>query len=85
MVCLLHPEAMTAPTLKRIKTADGFMWEIAYAGMIKQHSQSWQAMIFYHQAMEFYHNGAGNLKALLHGPDPTNHVESTSSTVQNGP
>jgi hypothetical protein len=42
-------------------------------GMVKEHSQSWQAMIFYHQALEFYHNDAGNLKALLHGPDPTNH------------
>lgn len=45
---------MTAPTLKRIKTADGFMWEIAYAGMIKQHEQSWQALIYYHQAMSCY-------------------------------
>ena len=76
---------MTAPTLKRIKTADGFMWEIAYAGMIKQHSQSWQAIIFYHQAMECYQRDAGSLSALLHGPDPTNHAESTSSTVPNDP
>jgi hypothetical protein len=42
-------------------------------GMCKEHVQSWQAMIFYHQAMECYHNDAGNLKALLHGPDPSNH------------
>jgi len=63
---------MTAPTLKRVKTADGFIWEIAYAGMIRQHSQSWQALIFFHQANECYHrDGAGCLKALLHGPDPT--------------
>ena len=61
---------MAAPTLIRV----GYMWQVTYAtGEIKQHSQSWQAMIFYHQAMEFYHNDAGNLKALLHGPDPTNH------------
>ena len=74
MVCLLQPEAMTAPTLKRIKTADGFMWEIAYAGMIKQHSQSWQAIIFYHQAMECYKRDvATNLKVLLHNPDSTQH------------
>jgi len=63
---------MTAPTLKRIKTADGFIWEIAYAGMIKQHSQSWQALIFYHQAQECYQrDGAGSLSSLLHCPDPT--------------
>ncbi len=65
---------MTAPTLKRVKTADGFIWEIAYAGMIKQHSQSWQAVIFFHQAMECYkRDGAGNLKSLLHNPDSTQH------------
>ncbi len=63
---------MTAPTLKRVKTADGFIWEIAYAEMIRQHSQSWQALIFFHQALECYNrDGAGSLKALLHGPDPT--------------
>ena len=82
MVLLLQPtKTMTAPTLKRIKTADGFMWEIAYAGMIRQHSQSWQAIIYYHQAMSCYQSDAGSLSALLHGPDPTNHVESTSSTA----
>ena len=66
---------MTAPTLKLVKTADGFIWEIAFAGMVfKQHSQSWQALIFYHQAMECYNrDGAGNLKALLHNPDSTQH------------
>ena len=64
---------MTAPTLKRVKTVDGFIWEIAYAGMVKTHTQSWQAIIYYHQAMECYHNDAGNLKALLRGPDPSNH------------
>ena len=61
---------MAAPTLIRV----GYMWQVTYAtGEIKQHSQSWQALIYYHQAMECYHNGAGNLKALLHAPDPTNH------------
>jgi len=65
---------MTAPTLKRVKTADGFMWEIAYAGMIRQHSQSWQALIFFHQAMECYQrDNLGNLKTLLHNPDSTQH------------
>jgi len=65
---------MTAPTLKRVKTADGFIWEIAYAGMIKQHSQSWQALIFFHQAMECYQrDNLGNSKTLLHNPDSTQH------------
>jgi hypothetical protein len=65
---------MTAPTLKRVKTAEGFIWEIAYAGMIKQHSQSWQAIIYYHQANECYQrDNAGDLKALLHNPESTQH------------
>lgn len=76
---------MAAPTLKRINTEAGYIWEVAYAGMVKTHAQSWQAIIFYHQAMECYQRDAGSLSALLHGPDPTNHVESTSSTVPNDP
>ena len=67
---------METPAIKRVKSKDGhYIWQVTYANgaVVKEHSQSWQAMIFYHQAMEFYHNGAGNLKALLHGPDPTNH------------
>ncbi len=65
---------MTAPTLKRINTEAGYIWEIAYAGMIKQHSQSWQALIFYHQAQECYQrDGADSLKTLLHNPDSTQH------------
>jgi hypothetical protein len=65
---------METPTIKRVKSKDGdYIWQVTYAGMTKEHHQSWQAMIFYHQAMECYHNDAGNLKALLHAPDPNNH------------
>jgi hypothetical protein len=65
---------MKTPTIKRVKSKDGnYIWQVTYAGMCKEHVQSWQAMIFYHQALECYRNDAGNLKALLHGPDPSNH------------
>ena len=67
---------METPTIKRVKSKAGhYIWQVTYANgaVVKEHSQSWQAMIFYHQAMECYHNDAGNLKALLHGPDPNNH------------
>ncbi len=65
---------MKTPTIKRVKSKDGdYIWQVTYAGMCKEHVQSWQAMVFYHQAMECYHNDAGNLKALLHGPDPNIH------------
>ena len=63
---------MTAPTLIRV----GYMWQVTYAsGEIKQHSQSWQALIYYHQAQR----DADSLKALMPDLDPMNHVESTSS------
>ena len=77
---------MTAPTLKRIKTADGFMWEIAYAGMIKQHSQSWQAIIYYHQAMEYYHQrDVGSLSNLQLSQDSIQDAATTSPTIPNDP
>jgi len=65
---------MKTPTIKRVKSKDGhYVWQVTYAGMCKEHVQSWQAMVFYHQALECYHNDAGNLKALLHGSDPSKH------------
>jgi len=77
---------MTAPTLKRVKTADGFIWEVAYAGMIKQHSQSWQAIIYYHQAMEYYHQrDVGSLSNLQLSQDSILDAASTSPTIPNAP
>ena len=62
---------MAAPTLIRV----GCMWQVTYAnGAMKEHAQAWQALIYYHQAMECYQlDGTGSLSALLHGPDPTTH------------
>ena len=69
---------MNIPTLIRV----GYMWQVTFAtGEIKEHSQYWQALIYYHQAQR----DADNLSTLLHGPDPTNHVESTSSTAPSAP
>ena len=63
---------MNIPTLIRV----GCMWQVTYAsGEIKTHSQSWQALIFFHQAQR----DADSLKALMPDLDPMNHVESTSS------
>ncbi len=77
---------MTATTLKRINTEAGYIWEVAYAGMIKQHDQSWQAIIYYHQAMEYYHQrDAGNLSALQLSQDSILDAASTSPTIPNDP
>ena len=69
---------MTAPTLIRV----GYMWQVTYAsGEIKQHSQSWQALIYYHQAMECYQRDAGNLSILQLSQDSILDAASTSPTI----
>ena len=65
---------MTAPTLIRV----GCMWQVTYAnGEIKQHSQSWQALIYYHQAQR----DAGNLSILQLSQDSILDAASTSPTI----
>ncbi len=76
---------MTAPTLKRINTEAGYIWEVAYAGMVKTHSQSWQAIIYFHQAMECHQRDAGNLSALRLSQDSILDAASTSSIIPDGP
>lgn len=69
---------MPAPTLIRV----GNMWQVTYAsGEVKTHAQSWQALIYFHQAQ----HAANNSGASVHAPDPTNHAASTSSTIPNAP
>ena len=73
---------MTAPTLIRA----GCMWQVTYAtGEIKTHSQSWQAIIYYHQAMECYQRDAGNLSILQLSQDSILDAASTSSTIPDAP
>jgi len=77
---------MTPPTLIRVKTEQGFVWEIAFAGMIKQHSQNWQAVIFYYQALEYYHQrDVGSLSNLQLSQDSILDAASTSPIIPNAP
>jgi hypothetical protein len=77
---------MTPPTLSRVKTKQGFVWEVAYAGMIKHHTQNWQAVIFYYQALEYYHQrDVGSLSALQLSQDSILDAASTSPTIPNDP
>ena len=76
---------MTAPTLKRINTEAGYIWEVAYAGMCLKHSQTWQALIYYHQAMECYRRDVDNLSALQLSQDSILDAASTSPTIPNDP
>ena len=69
---------MTAPTLIRV----GCMWQVTYAnGEIKQHSQSWQALIYYHQAQR----DADNLSILQLSQDSILDAASTSPTILDAP
>ena len=69
---------MAAPTLIRV----GCMWQVTYAnGEIKTHSQSWQAIIYYHQAMECYQRDADSLSILQLSQDSILDAASTSPTI----
>ena len=69
---------MNIPTLIRV----GYMWQVTFAtGEIKTHSQYWQALIDYHQAMECYQRDAGNLSILQLSQDSILDAASTSSTI----
>jgi len=72
---------MDAPTLIRV----GYMWQVTYASMVKEHSQAWQALIYYHQAMECYQRDAGNLSTLQLSQDSILDAASTSPTIPNDP
>ena len=73
---------MTAPTLIRV----GYMWQVTYAsGEIKTHSQSWQALIYYHQAMECYQRDADSLSILQLSQDSILDAASTSPTILDDP
>jgi len=68
---------MNAPTLIRV----GYMWHVTYAsGEIKTHAQSWQALIYYHQAQR----DAGNLSILQLSQDSILDAASTSSIIPSG-
>lgn len=43
-----------APTLERLETADGVVWRVSYAGMVRYHRQDWQAFTFYEMAKAMY-------------------------------
>jgi hypothetical protein len=73
---------MTAPTLIRV----GYMWQVTYAnGKMIEHSQAWQALIFYHQAMECNQRDAGNLSTLQLSRDSILDAASTSPIIPSDP
>ena len=43
---------MELPTMERIKSDDGTIWRVSYAGMVREHRQEWQARVFLQQALQ---------------------------------
>ena len=73
---------MDAPTLIR----KGYMWQVTYTnGAMKEHAQTWQALIYYHQAMECHQRDVANLSALQLSQDSILDAASTSSIIPNAP
>ena len=73
---------MAAPTLFCV----GYMWQVTYAnGAMKEHAQAWQALIYYHQAMECYQRDVDNLSALQLSQDSILDAASTSPIIPDGP
>jgi hypothetical protein len=42
-----------APSLRF--DADQQMWEVTYAGMVRRHTQQWQALVWLHAALAAYY------------------------------
>jgi hypothetical protein len=42
------------PELVQINTPSGPLWRITYAGMTREHTQEWQAIWIYEQALLMY-------------------------------
>ena len=77
---------MKTPTIKRVKSKDGnYVWQVTYAGMCKEHVQSWQAMVFYHQLVANYQHDVNSAKALQLSQDSILDAASTSPTIPDGP
>jgi hypothetical protein len=73
---------MDKPTLIR----KGYMWQVTYTnGAMKEHAQTWQALIYYHQAVECYQRDVANLSALQLSQDSILDAASTSSIIPNDP
>jgi hypothetical protein len=73
---------MDKPTLIR----KGYMWQVTYTnGAMKEHAQTWQALIYYHQAMECHQRDVANLSALQLSQDSILDAASTSSIIPNAP
>lgn len=53
-----------APTLERLEDAGGVIWRVHYGGMVREHRQYWQAVVYYEWARALYWADQGANRAL---------------------
>lgn len=46
------------PTLVKLIDDEGPIWRVTYAGMVREHRQEWQALVFFYWAMALYETGS---------------------------
>ena len=52
--------AMPYPTMQAVKDKNGEkVWRVTYAGMIREHSQEWQARVWFQEALQVYARDQG--------------------------
>jgi hypothetical protein len=49
-----HDSANTAPKLDVIKTKNGKIYRVTYAGMTREHFQEWQARCWFEQVLDMW-------------------------------
>ena len=61
---------MSKPTIRQLDLEDGngLIWEVEYQGMLRRHSQDWQAMWIYTYLTSLYNCDKTNPQPLSHGP-----------------
>ena len=61
---------MSKPTIRQVDLGDGngFIWEIECQGIIRRHSQPWQAEWLYNYLTRLYNCDETNSQPLSHGP-----------------
>ena len=57
---------MPAPRLVFDETR--WIWRVEYAGMVREHQQHWQALIWYEDARQSYHIGSHKDRPAGSGP-----------------
>lgn len=66
-------------------TPTGVLCTVKYNNCVKQHSQQWQALIYYRQLCDLYQHDVHSAEVLQLSQDSILDAASTSPTIQNGP